>query len=71
MSKGAVHADGDDVGIQVAIGGKTGGDVAKFLGANPGKSQREKENDGVLLTGIGSEGDVAESEIVLFAGSVN
>ena len=42
LSKRAVNADADDVGVQITVAAETGGDVAKLLGADAGECEWEE-----------------------------
>ena len=55
LRKGAVDADADDICIETGVLRETGRDVAQFLSADSGESQRNEQQDGVLGAKVGAE----------------
>ena len=57
LGKGIVSGDAEDFAVQIGVGSESGGNFAKFLGANAGEGHGDKKEKDVLLTGGFGESD--------------
>lgn len=61
LSERTVHTDGDHLGIKVRVGFESARDIAHFLGANAGESQRKEQQHRIAVADVVGELDVLEA----------
>lgn len=57
LRKGIISGDAVDLAVEVGVGSESGGNFAKFLGADAGEGHGDEEKEDVLLSGLLGKSD--------------